>query len=98
MKIRARLNPNDFRCPGKNSNPKVNWCYKVVKSAKKKGFVVQVNAHGRLIVGHLSDDCYRVTGLGSERKAKVFESRKAADRAAQQCILNRRKPGVGATV
>lgn len=91
MKTRATIDPNDFRCPDKNPNPKVNWCYKVVKGILKRGFVVQINVHGRLIVGHLSKGCTRVTGPGSERKAKVFASAKVADEAAQQCILMGRK-------
>lgn len=92
MKIRVALNPTDFRCSRKNPNPRVNWCYKVVKSKLQKGFVVQVKVYGRLVVGHLGDDCYRITGHASERKAKVFGSAKTADQAAQKCILpNRRR-------
>lgn len=93
MKVRATTDPSDFRCPGKGAGLRANWCYRIVKSrGRKKGFVVQVDSRGHLIVGYLSTKCTRVTGLGSERKAKVFESAKAADQAAQKCIPIGRKP------
>jgi hypothetical protein len=91
MKTRTALKPSDFKCPGKGPSLKANWCYKIVKNkGPKKGFVVQVNTRVHLIVGHMSENCQRVTGTGSERKAKVFESARAANQAVQKCILKPR--------
>jgi hypothetical protein len=93
MKTRTPLNPDDFKCPGKGPSLRARWCYTVVKTrGPKDGFVVQVHTRGLLIVGYLSPKCTRATGTGSARKAKVFETAKAANRAAQKCILLTRKP------
>jgi hypothetical protein len=72
---------------------KANWCYRVAKGrGPKRGFVVQLQVHGHLIVGHLIGDCRTALGTGSERKAHVFKSSEAADQVAQKCVLYNRKP------
>jgi len=79
------MDPARFRCPSKVKN----WCYEVVPSTVRKGrFVVRVKTRGHLVVGFLEKGCIR---SNNGRKAVGFKSRKAADEAAQECILKRRR-------